>query len=53
MVHRLYSRENQRPERRSAMILYFLLGTCLGGTLACIIAALLNIIGEEDDDNGE
>lgn len=35
------------------MVLIFLLGVCIGGTLGCTVAALLNIIGEEDDDNGE
>ena len=32
------------------MILYFLLGTCLGGTLACIIAAVISIVSDQDDD---
>lgn len=34
-------------------MIWFILGICIGGTLGCTVAALLNIIGEEDDDNGE
>lgn len=34
-------------------MIWFILGICIGGTLGCTIAALLNIIGEEEDGDDE
>lgn len=31
-------------------MIWFILGICIGGTLGCTIAAIINIAGEEDNE---